>query len=63
MLLGALGVVAYRLWGRRRGNDEDDDVMPDKYEADQMAENGTSSGLERYQNPHTQGSVNQAANF
>lgn len=69
ILLGGLAVVAWRIWGRRRHNaDEDNDLM-DSHPGSSGLEkrssvSGTSpfrSNLEQYHNPA--GPVNTASNF
>ncbi|KAH7369510.1 hypothetical protein BKA65DRAFT_486416 [Rhexocercosporidium sp. MPI-PUGE-AT-0058] len=73
ILLAGLGVVAFRIWGRRRNSDENDGLMsfgntghekPGSSSA--TGTTGTSpftSTLENYHNPARNGNVNASSNF
>lgn len=71
ILIGGLIAVAWRIWGKNRHtNEEDDNLMDDTYGTSEVKGNaaGTAgatanpfqSNLEQYHNP---GRVNQSANF
>jgi len=68
IVLGAVGVVAYRIWGRKHDDDEDDLYDPnannvslhEKTSDAPNANNPFKSTLDQYHNP---GPVNTASNF
>lgn len=73
ILLGALGMVAYRIWGRRRHSEENDglmsyDMSTNGYEKHEPSNSVSStqrtpfqSTLENYHQP--QSNVNASSNF
>ncbi|KAH6694249.1 hypothetical protein BKA61DRAFT_624414 [Leptodontidium sp. MPI-SDFR-AT-0119] len=73
ILLAGLGVVAFRIWGRRKNSDESDGLMSfgntgheKPGSASATGTTGTSpfqSTLENYHNPARNGNVNASSNF
>lgn len=78
IVLGALAVVAWRLWGRKgAGKEEDDDLMSSHYDSNSekpmssgtishsgMTNSGYSGGeVDRYNAPHLNVPTNAASNF
>ncbi|KAH7383141.1 hypothetical protein BKA64DRAFT_712977 [Cadophora sp. MPI-SDFR-AT-0126] len=72
-LLAGLGVVAFRIWGRRKNSDESDGLMsfghPGHEKSGSVSAAGTTgtspfqSTLENYHNPARTGNVNASSNF
>jgi len=72
ILLAGLGIVAYRIWGRKKDNDDDDGLMGFRGGSAGQEKTGSQSGgaamgnpfqstLENYHNPAKQ--VNASSNF
>jgi hypothetical protein len=70
IILGGLAIVAWRIWGRKKGDDEGDDLMEfrtgsghEKKDSNgnPIAPNPFQSTLENYHNPARQ--VNASSNF
>lgn len=64
-MVGALAIVAYRVWGRKKNEDEDDLYDPNQHEdksktSSVTGQNPFSTTLDQYHNP---GRVNTASNF
>lgn len=78
IVLGALAVVAWRLWGRKgAGQEEEDDLMASQYDSNSekpmssgttatlgMTNSGYTGGeVDRYNAPHLNVPANAASNF
>ncbi|KAI9055120.1 hypothetical protein LZ554_000085 [Drepanopeziza brunnea f. sp. 'monogermtubi'] len=74
IILVGLGIVAFRIWGRRRNNEENDGLMsmgyvgnPGHEKTGSTSTPGTTnpfqSTLENYHDPARQGNVNASSNF
>ncbi|KZF25683.1 hypothetical protein L228DRAFT_236754 [Xylona heveae TC161] len=69
IILGGLGIVAWRIWGRRKGmHDEDDDLMRSEPGSTGQEKTGSANGSDPFRSTldqyHTRpGPVNTAANF
>jgi len=70
ILVGGLAVVAYRIWGRKREDVDDDDLMaqpPGSSDKEQASSFGGSSTLNPFKKTldqyHNPGPVNTASNF
>jgi hypothetical protein len=70
--LAGLAIVAYRIWGRKKDNDDDDGLMGFRQESAAHEKSGSQNGasstaspfqstLENYHNPARQ--VNASSNF
>ncbi|PBP24912.1 putative cell wall protein [Diplocarpon rosae] len=72
IILGGLAIVAFRIWGRKRKNDESDGLMEfGEHSRHEKTGSGSVPGgtnpfqstLENYHNPARNGNVNASANF
>ncbi|KAL2063840.1 hypothetical protein VTL71DRAFT_4334 [Oculimacula yallundae] len=73
ILLAGLGVVAFRIWGRRKNSDESDGLMSFGNTGHEKTGSSSATGttgaspftstLENYHNPARNGNVNASSNF